>query len=55
LFGDFAAETFSPHYYYGKTLLELTSMERELMETKFDDDKFANGKYSRLTFIKIEI
>lgn len=52
MFGEFAKETFTPHYYYGKALLELTSMEKDLMESKFDEEKFADGKSLKNTFHK---
>jgi hypothetical protein len=39
IFGDFAPETFEPHFLYGKVLLKLASMETDLMQGKNDDEE----------------
>ncbi|KAI6196985.1 hypothetical protein M3Y94_01172100 [Aphelenchoides besseyi] len=42
LYGEFAPETYNPHYFYGSTLLELASVERAIMDVKEDDNEEEN-------------
>ncbi|KAI6178721.1 hypothetical protein M3Y98_00532100 [Aphelenchoides besseyi] len=39
LHGEFAPETYNPHYFYGSTLLELASVEREILDAKEDENE----------------